>query len=55
MVTEIGKNPVSELKHQIHYVENQRADAGREHRTRLARPYSQAQAGFGEKINFLFS
>ena len=40
MVTEIGKNPVSELKHQIQYVENERADAGRNHRTRLARPYS---------------
>ena len=43
---ELGRNPVS--KHQIppEYGDEQ-ADAGRDYRTRLARPISQARTGTG--------
>ena len=41
---EIGRNSVS--KHQIHpEYEDEQADAGRDSRTRLARPNSQARTG----------
>ena len=52
---ELGRNPVS--KHQIQ-TENgdEQADAGRDCRTRLAKPNSQAQMGTGKKTFFsLFS
>ena len=47
VAAELGKNPVS--KHQIHpeYGDEQ-ADAGRDGRTRLAKPNSQARTGTGE-------
>ena len=50
-VAEIGRNPVS--KHQIHpeYGDEQ-ANAGRDCRTRLARPNSQARTGDREIIIF---
>ena len=47
---ELGRNPVS--KHQIQpEYGDEHADAGRDGRTRLARPNSQARTG-QEKINF---
>ena len=43
-VAEIGRNPLS--KHHIqHEYGDEQADAGRDCRTRLARPNSQARAG----------
>ena len=49
-----GEGPVN--KHQIGLdVENKRADAGRNGRTCLARPSSQARTGTGEKSFSLFS
>ena len=51
---EIGKNPVS--KHQIQpEYGDEKADAGRDCRTRLARPNSQARTGTGEYSLSLFS
>ena len=48
---EIGRNPVS--KHQIrHEYGDKQADAGRDCRTRLARPNSQARTGTGEIFIF---
>ena len=47
-VTESWGNPVSS-------VENEQADAGREGRTRLAKPNSQARMGTGEKTFSLSS
>ena len=49
---DVGRNPVR--KHQIQpgYGDNEQADAGRDGRTGLARPTSQAQTGTGkEKTN----
>ena len=44
---ELGRNPVS--KHQIQPEDgDEQADAGRDGRTRLARPNSQARTGTGE-------
>ena len=40
----IGRNPASKRQS----VENEQADAGRDGRTRLARPNSQAQTGTGK-------
>ena len=55
-VAEIGRNLVS--KHQILHPEcenkNEQADAGRDGRTRLARPSSQAQTGKGKRLLSLF-
>ena len=48
-VAESGRNPVS--KHQI----DDRADAGRDGRTRIARPNYQAGTGIGKILFFLFS
>ena len=51
---ELGRNPVS--KHQIQpEYGNEQDDAGRDCRTRLARPNSQARTGTGKKTFFLFS
>ena len=44
---ELGRNPVSEHHIQPEYG-NEQADAGRDCRTRLARPNSQAHTGTGE-------
>ena len=56
-VAEIGRNPVS--KHQpIRFslsIENERAGAGRDGRTRLARPNSQGTNGDREIIHFFYS
>ena len=49
-VAEIGKNPAS--KHQIQ--ESEQADAGRDGRTCLARPYSQVSNGNRETHSFSF-
>ena len=43
---EIGSNPVSKRQIQLEYGD-EKADAGRDGRTRLARPNSQAQTGTG--------
>ena len=49
VAAELGRNPVS--KHQIQpEYEDDQADAGRDCRTRLARPNSQAQTGTGKNI-----
>ena len=48
---ELGRNPVSKHQIQPEYGDEQ-ADAGRDCRTRLARPNSQARPGTG-KISFL--
>ena len=45
--TELGRNPVSKHEIQPEYGVEQ-ADAGRDCRTRLARPNSQAQTGTGK-------
>ena len=47
---EVGRNPVSKHQIQLEYGDEQ-ADAGRDHRTRLARPNSQARTRTGN-INF---
>ena len=44
---ELGRNPVSKHQIQPEYGDEQ-ADAGRDGRTRLARPKSQARTGTGE-------
>ena len=44
---ELGRNPVSKHQIQPEYGDEQ-ADAGRDCRTRLARPISQARTGTGE-------
>ena len=44
---EIGRNPVSKLQIQLEY-EDEQANAGRDGRTRLARPNSQARTGTGK-------
>ena len=44
---ELGRNPVSKHQIQPEYGDEQ-ADAGRDSRTRLARPNSQARTGTGE-------
>ena len=49
----IGRNPVS--KHQCVSVENEKADAGRDDRTHLARPSPQARTGTGKYLFSLFS
>ena len=46
---ELGRNPVSKHQNQPEYGDEQ-ADAGRDCRTRLARPNSQARTGTGKKI-----
>ena len=51
---EIGRNPAS--KHQIQpECGDEQADAGRDCRTRLARPNSQARTRTGKYYFFLFS
>ena len=47
---ELGKNPVSKHHYQIHpeYDGDEQADAGRDSRTRLARPNSQARTETGK-------
>ena len=47
-VAEIWRNPVRKTKFSLS-VENKQTDAGRDGRTRLAKPNSQARAGTGEK------
>ena len=52
---ELGRNPVSKHQIQPEYGDEQ-ADAGRDDRTRLAIPNTQARTGTGGKISFsLFS
>ena len=51
---ELGRNPVSKHQIQPEYGDEQ-ADAGRDCRTRLARPNSQARTGTGKYSFFLFS
>ena len=51
---ELGRNPVSKHQIQPEYGDGQ-ADAGRDCRTRLARPNSKAQTGTGKKTFSLFS
>ena len=51
---EIGRNPVSKHYIQPEYGDEQ-ADAGRDGRTRLARPNSQAGTRTGKFSFFLFS
>ena len=46
-------NPVS--KHQVQPEKNEQADAGRDGRTYLARPSSQAQTGTGKKVKSFFT
>ena len=51
---ELGRNPV--IKHQIQPEDrNKQTDAGRDCRTRLARPNSQARTGTGECSFSLFN
>ena len=51
---ELGRNPIS--KHHIHpEYGDEEADAGRDCRTRLARPHSQARTGTGKYSFPLFS
>ena len=55
-VAESGRNTVS--KHQVRFslsVDNERADAGRDGRTRRARPNSQARMETGKKTFSLLS
>ena len=49
---EIGRNPVSKHQIQPEYGDEQ-ANAGRDRRTRLVRPNSQARTGTGEIFIFL--
>ena len=51
---EFGMNPISKHQVQLEYGDEQ-ADAGRDCRTRLARPNSQARTGTGKKSFSLFS
>ena len=51
---ELGRNPVSKHQIQPEYGDEQ-ADAGRDCRTRLARPNSQARTRTGKYSFFLFS
>ena len=51
---EIGRNPVSKHQIQPEYGDEQ-ADAGRDCRTRLARPNSQTRTGTGKYSFSLFS
>ena len=44
---ELGRNPVSKHEIKLECVDEQ-ADAGRDCRTRLARPHSQARTGTGK-------
>ena len=53
-IAELGRNPVSKHHIQTEYGDEQ-ADAGRDRRTRLAKPSSQAQTGTGKKTFSLFS
>ena len=46
---ELGRNPVSKHQIQPEYGDEQ-ADAGRDCRTRLARPNSQARTGTEDKV-----
>ena len=50
---ELGRNPVSKQQIQPEYAHEQ-ADAGRDCRTRLARPNSQARTRTGEYSIFIF-
>ena len=50
----IGRNPVCKHQIQLEYGDEQ-ADAGRDCRTRLARPNSQARTRTGKYSFFLFS
>ena len=53
---EIGRNPVSKQQIQPKLsTENEQADAGRDDRTRLARPNSQARTETGKCLFSLFS
>ena len=49
---EIRRNPVSKHQIQPDYGNEQQADAGRNCRTRLARPNSQARTGTGDPVAF---
>ena len=51
---ELGRNPVSKHQIQPEYGDEQ-TDAGRDCRTRLARPNSQARTRIGKYSFFLFS
>ena len=51
---ELGRNPVSKHQIQPEYGDEQ-ADAGRDCRTRLVRPHSQARTGTGKYSFSLFS
>ena len=51
----IGRNPVSKHHRFSLSVENEQADKGRDSRTRLARPISQARTGTGKYCFFLLS
>ena len=51
---EVGRNPVNKHKIQPEYGDEQ-ADAGRDSRTRLARPNSQARTGTQGSIHFTCS
>ena len=51
---ELGRNPISKHQFQPEY-EDKQADAGRDCRTRLARPISQARTGAGKYSFSLFS
>ena len=51
---EIGRNPLNKHRIQPEYGDEQ-ADAGRDCRTRLARPNSQARTGTGKYSFSLFS
>ena len=50
---ELGRNPVSKHRIQPEYGDEQ-ADAGRDCRTLLAKPNSQARTRIGEYTNFLY-
>ena len=54
VAAELRRNPVSKHQIQPEYGDEQ-ADAGRDCRTRFARPNSQARTGTGEYSFFLFS
>ena len=51
---ELGRNPVSKHQIQPEYGDEQ-ADAGRDYRTRLAKPNYQARTGTGKSSFSLFS
>ena len=52
---EIGRNPVSKQYIQPAEYGDEQADAGRDCRTRLARPNSRARTGTGKYLFSLFS